>query len=98
MPDIPCCNWWLENHVVFDNGKRSDGECFGYGSCSEGYGKIDENTRRVPEGWNESKIEWLPKSKSKRISAFDKYSEGDKVWYQHQDLNAWLGLAEVIFP
>ena len=25
------------------------------------------------------------------------YQEGDKVWYQHQDLNAWLVSAEVVY-
>ena len=27
-----------------------------------------------------------------------RYIEGDKVWYQHQDSNAWLGPVEIIFP
>ena len=25
------------------------------------------------------------------------YLKGDKVWYQHQDLNAWLGPAEAFY-
>ena len=27
----------------------------------------------------------------------DKYLEGDKVWYQHQDSNTWLGPVEVFY-
>ena len=59
--------------------------------------RILETTAKLRESDMPLKLKGCQKVQIRGYQHKGPYIEGDKVWYQHQDFNSWLGHAKVLF-